>query len=383
MYITRIGLDNFKSLVDFELPLAKLTCLIGLNGSGKSTVIQGLDFLSRLFVGDLKGWLNERGWVAADINSKLITKSNVDLRIEMADGTKRLIWTGSFNRSQLRCTKESLRLDGEEVFSLRDGKVDLPRRRSAATGEVAFEYSGSVLSALKPEALGEDGVLRFVQFMREVTSLDLLSPQSLRRRTDRSDGRLGLGGERLSAFLYELPASKQRALMEQLIDCYPRLKQIDTRSLRRGWKELSIVERFGERSLTTEATHINDGLLRLMAVLAETLTDASFLLFDEIENGINPELVEFLLDSLLKAPQQVLVTTHSPMILNWLDDEVARAGVQYLYRDELGRTRSVPFFSIPSLSAKLAVMGPGEAFVDTELSQLPEEIAAITGDQSG
>lgn len=177
--------------------------------------------------------------------------------------------------------------------------------------------------------------------------------------------------------------SKQRALVEQLIDCYPRLKQIETRSLRRGWKELSIVERFGERSLTTEATHINDGLLRLMAILAETLTSASFLLFDEIENGINPELVEFLLDSLLKAPQQVLVTTHSPMILNWLDDEVARAGVQYLYRDDAGRTRSVPFFSIPSLNAKLAVMGPGEAFVDTELSRLPEEIAATTEDHPG
>jgi predicted ATPase len=50
----------------------------------------------------------------------------------------------------------------------------------------------------------------------------------------------------------------------------------------------------------------------------------------------NPELVEFLLDSLLEAPQQVLVTTHSPMILNWLDDDVARAGVQYLYRDAVG-----------------------------------------------
>lgn len=383
MHITNVRFDNFKSLVDFELPLAKLTCLIGLNGSGKTTVIQGLDFLSRLFVGDINGWLNERGWVAADINSKLIKKSNVDLRIEMTDGAKQLTWSGSFNRSQLRCTKESLRINGEEVFSLRDGKVDLAKRRSAAAGEIAFEYSGSVLSALKPETLGEEDVIRFVHFMRQVTSLDLLSPQSLRRRTDRSDGRLGLGGERLSAFLYELPLSKQRALVEQLIDCYPRLKQIETRSLRRGWKELSIVERFGERSLTTEATHINDGLLRLMAILAETLTSASFLLFDEIENGINPELVEFLLDSLLKAPQQVLVTTHSPMILNWLDDEVARAGVQYLYRDDAGRTRSVPFFSIPSLNAKLAVMGPGEAFVDTELSRLPEEIAATTEDHPG
>jgi ABC-type cobalamin/Fe3+-siderophores transport system ATPase subunit len=49
MQIVSLHVDNFKSLVDFELPLAKLTCLIGLNGAGKSTVIQALDFASRLF----------------------------------------------------------------------------------------------------------------------------------------------------------------------------------------------------------------------------------------------------------------------------------------------------------------------------------------------
>jgi len=217
--------------------------------------------------------------------------------------------------------------------------------------------------------------------MRRLTSLDLLSPQSLRRRTDASDGRLGLGGERLSAFLYELPAAKRQRLLEQLTECYPRLSQVFARSLRRGWKELSIAEQFGKRKLYTEATHINDGMLRLMAILAETLTESSFLLFDEIENGINPELVEFLLDSLLQAPQQVLVTTHSPMILNWLDDDAARAGVQYLYRDTVGRTRAIPFFEIPSLAEKLEVMGPGEAFVDTDLTALQDEIDAMDASQ--
>lgn len=39
MHITRVSIDNFKTLVHFDLSLAKLTCLIGLNGSGKSTVI--------------------------------------------------------------------------------------------------------------------------------------------------------------------------------------------------------------------------------------------------------------------------------------------------------------------------------------------------------
>ncbi len=40
-----------------------------------------------------------------------------------------------------------------------------------------------------------------------------------------------------------------------------------------------------------------------MAILAELATENRFLLFDEIENGINPELVEFVIDKLVNARQ--------------------------------------------------------------------------------
>ena len=146
---------------------------------------------------------------------------------------------------------------------------------------------------------------------------------------------------------------------------------------------MAVEEVFGDRKLLSEARHVNDGMLRLMAILSEILTDDRFLLFDEIENGINSELVEFLLGRLVNARQQVLVTTHSPMILNYLDDDVARRGVQYLYKTPEGYTRSVPFFSIPSVSEKLEVMGPGEAFVDTNLTRLQEEIQAMTAGAQG
>jgi hypothetical protein len=73
----------------------------------------------------------------------------------------------------------------------------------------------------------------------------------------------------------------------------------------------------------------------------------------------------------------VLVTTHSPMILNYLDDGVASKGVIYLYKTAEGHTESIPFFSIPSLKKKLEVMGPGEAFVDTNLTELADEISGM------
>ena len=83
------------------------------------------------------------------------------------------------------------------------------------------------------------------------------------------------------------------------------------------------------------------------------------------------------MDRLVRATQQVLVTTHSPMILNYLDDEVACKGVLYIYRTATGVTQAIPFFSIPSMAEKLLFMGPGEVFVDTNLLHLADEIAAL------
>ncbi len=171
---------------------------------------------------------------------------------------------------------------------------------------------------------------------------------------------------------------KQKNKLEALlIKAYPKLKSVNTKALRSGWKELNIAEIFSGYKLSTEAQHINDGMLRIMAILAQLMTEHSFMAFDEVENGINPELIEYLIDTLVAAEQQVLVTTHSPMILNFMEDEVAVKSVQYLYKTKEGYTRSIPFFSIPSLMEKLTVMGPGEAFIDTDLTALGDEIASL------
>ncbi len=67
--IRTITARNFKSLVDFKLDLAKFTCLIGLNGAGKSTVLQFIDFLAQQGRGDIKGWPEDRQWEAKDLKS--------------------------------------------------------------------------------------------------------------------------------------------------------------------------------------------------------------------------------------------------------------------------------------------------------------------------
>ncbi len=379
--IKSIWIDNFKSLVDFKLDFAKFNCLVGLNGSGKSTVLQALDFVSQLMLGELIEWLNNRHWESTDLNSKLSKRSNIDFKIVFENRTwGEIIWSGSFNRKTLSCTQERVERDGIILLKVEDGHCFMAhsfvQNSSSDRFAIVFDYQGSILSQLKENQINP--VLRDIkEFVLRIESLDMLSPELLRSRTKSSEGKLGLGGEKLSAFIHESGKQGKERLKRLLTKVYGQLESVDTRSLRSGWKQLEITEQFGGHKLKSTARHVNDGMLRLMAILTQLESDNDFLLFDEIENGINPEVIEYLIDHLVNALHQVLVTTHSPMILNYLEDDVAKQGVIYLYKNSQGMTRSVKLFDIPSMAKKLQFMGPGEAFVDTDLTRLYQEVEAL------
>ena len=153
---------------------------------------------------------------------------------------------------------------------------------------------------------------------------------------------------------------------------------MDCEELSLGWKGLRVWENYSPGSVV-DAAHLNDGMLRVIAILAQAYSRHKVLLFDEIENGVNPELVEKLVKSLMDLGEngkQVIVTTHSPMILNYIPDDVAREAVILLYKPADGRTRCVRFFDLPETQLKLRALGPGEVFVDTKLEDLVAHLPA-------
>ncbi len=397
MRIKHIKVDNFKSLVDFDLPLAKFSCLVGLNGAGKSTVLQFLDFLSQQVKGDINGWLEKRQWKASDLNSKLTRKQNINFTIVFSyrdsfENDAEINWSASFNRLTLRCTYENIgkykdNKDGSEntiLLLVKDGEYLIPtftqtgQLKSALHGknEIEFDYQGSLLSGIKESRLPGD-LLQLKGFLDNLHALDLLTPELLRKRTRDAGNSLGLGGEKLSAFLHEIGEEKRVVIQGKLAEIYPQFRQIDTSALRSGWKSLTVREQFKDVVIKTEARHVADGLLRMLAIFAQLSKDQSFLLLDEIENGVNPELIEFLVDQLVEAYSQVLVTTHSPMVLNYMEDEIAIEGIIYIYKQPDGETKAIRLFDIPSMRKKLEVMGAGEVYEDTLLTQLNQEISEI------
>lgn len=381
--IEEVSIKNFKSLADLCIRLDRFNCFVGMNGSGKTSILQALDFISQQMHGDLTKWFDERGWKPADIGYKgnggtaraSFTELEVKLRLSK---TETLSWLGLFSRKKLQLVAETARIVESGRSLLRtdantyevDGTVPQP---------LNFNYQGSILSQLKDSFLPEP-LIHLRDALKGIRSLELLSPHLLRKRSRSHTAHIGVGGEKLSGFLDGIKGEAKDGLVAQLKDFYPSLEDYRISTSKGGWKSLHVTEarqattEHGLRVLETEAGHLNDGLLRILAILAEAKsTGSTMLLLDEIENGINPEIVEKLVDRLVSAPLQMIVTTHSPMILNYLTDAVAKQSVQFIYKDEYGRTNVRPLFTIPRIEKKLDYMGPGEAFVDTDLVALARD----------
>lgn len=391
VWISKIKISNFKSLVDFEIDLAKFNCLIGLNGSGKSTVLQAIDFLAQLIRGDMKGWLRKRRWRPEELTSQLLNSNRIGFSVEFDEFDlqvnirEKLIWSGQYDIVEQYCIVERFETENRFV-AVEDNELKWPEGdldpefklspNPVPQSKIVWKYQGSVFSSFTPAyprwAFGIKSQLDY--YFKSLRSLEMLSPNLLRRRSERAPYEIGLGGEGFSLYLSMLGPEKRSRILDRLQQIYPRIMAIETESLPSGRGRVKIRENFGSEGFVTQAHHVNDGLLRMTALFALLEGRYQFLLFDEIENGINPELVKFVIETLTQAQQQILVTTHSPVILNFLEDDMARQSVIYLDKRENGTTRATPFFKIPSVDRKLSVMGPGEAFVDTDLLHLGDEI---------
>ncbi|WP_296952587.1 AAA family ATPase [uncultured Massilia sp.] len=381
--IEKILIQNFKSLADVMLDFTKFTCFVGMNGAGKSSILQALDFVSQQMRGDISGWLEQRAWDSKDLGHKggaaarRSTMTTMQVHYRLRDG-RQVFWVGFFHRASLQMVTESAELRGatqELLLRTVSGIYYL----NGASHESTFNYQGSILSQLKDDRLPAP-LLEFRNAIANIQSLELLSPALLRKRSRAQDKHIGVGGEKLAGFLDTIKGDTKEKLVVLLKTFYPSLVDFRIATAKGGWKRLIVSEERalpGEQGMVhveTGAMHVNDGLLRILAILAQIeAKDFEVLLLDEVEDGINPEIMERLVDVLVSARVQVIVTTHSPMVLNYLEDDIARASVRFVYKSPDGQTRVRPFFAIPRMAQKLQFMGPGEAFVDTDLVMLADE----------
>jgi predicted ATPase len=385
--IRRIQIDNFKSLDGFSLPppnsrpLANFSCIIGANGTGKTSVLQMFDYLSHLINGDIRSWVANRDWTRHELRSKHMGPSRYRLHtsfmVEMELWDVGIVrWEGNLIFRGSGFGKERIEINGQKALEVTGGTLTVYQGDKQTVIDIkALRFGGSSLAVLDEKNLPE-ALVQFKSAMRNIKSLELLSPAAM-RKSSRPSEHIGWSGEFLAGFFAKLKPDLRNTILRKVREFFPSLLSLGVPSKEYGWR--SLVAREAKVAHVT-AKHMSDGFLRILAIISQVEQNNSsdtVILIDEIENGLHPELIELLVKYLLQAKTQVIVTTHSPLILNYLSDDEARDSMILLYRNSEGKTRSERYFDLPSTKKKLGILGPGEVYVDTPVEELAREAEKI------
>ncbi|MFM6345946.1 MAG: AAA family ATPase, partial [Dolichospermum sp.] len=122
-------------------------------------------------------------------------------------------------------------------------------------------------------------------------------------------------------------------LEERFTKLIPNIKRI---SLPRGDNQNFVLELIDKYSgYRIDSSEISDGTLRILGFFTAIYQKEtpSIICFEELENGVHPwllhKLVELLeivaTEGINGKPVQVLITTHSPLLLNYVKPEQIRA----------------------------------------------------------
>jgi predicted ATPase len=324
--IRRLSVSNFRCLDTFEINLQRQTLILGVNGMGKSTILDALRFL-QVFVGGRRGL---REVINASDLTSWTTKSKVEFEIELeiADGTylytvEITVSRGSSRMLEPEIVLEQLQSDGRILF-VRDAKTV-----SVDGQELPFPWpqGQSLLAGLGENAIGPIGA-----FKADVQSWLIVRPNA--------------------PFMYEegdqITGPPNRHLVD-IVGWYQALAQngrwvnVLTGLLKEIWDDFEFVSiapgsRKGNTLLfyfkskfedSTELSfkQLSDGermLLALYMIVAKMKTDKSTtVIIDEPENYIAlPEIQPWIIEASanLNGRNQLIVASHHPEIVNSLGD---------------------------------------------------------------
>jgi hypothetical protein len=177
----------------------------------------------------------------------------------------------------MRLFSEEVSLANEQILVVLNNKCSLLSRSYIITQD----YTGSILASLKDSLLSPE-LKTLRDTIRNIRSLELLSPHLLRKRSRAQDKDIGAGGEKLSGFLATLKGEQKAQLLAVLRQFYPQLRDFRVANVRGGWKRLMVTEAVQSATdptqevlLETEASQLNDGLLRILAMLAQANSQRS------------------------------------------------------------------------------------------------------------
>lgn len=369
-------IQNFKCLRDVTVELEPFTVLIGPNDSGKTSLLDALRLIGQTFVrpwGEVFSGENR----AEGLTWRREPGKDLHWHLRFSE-EKRLFdyqWAlpscsehGRSGRNG-RFDKQSIEKNAS-FTSPRSDETIVPFAKGSESTETVLRrvlaYKGPQGSAFRAEVEPFTSVITDLPRYR-------LEPDALRTpAVPQPDAVLSPSGDNLVAVLDRLISGPDRSaivnLERELHAAIPTLKGIALRTAdgKTGAKTLEFVLDGPGKSFTTiPCAHASDGAMLLTAFLALAYSEQpGMLLIEEPENGLHPSRLQAVVDMLRKLstgevgtrPRQVILTTHSPLLLNFARPEEVRI----VRRDAEKGTQVTPLKKVPDIDRLLTEFGVGE-----------------------
>lgn len=399
--LKQLILENWKSFRYAELPLDPLTVLIGTNASGKSNVVEALEFLQITFtrqdvkpalVGDsilpsIRGGVE---WAAFKPKKKFTLKVlfqgqyiNTDYVYAITVKTKPFLQV--LEESVIYQESQN---NSEENIVIRDSvKASYLEENTKIIHNYNYEYilGGNFLPTqtyltnimfvegnFNSHEMQEKIIYNFYHYIKSIFILNPI-PSKMRSYSPISE-KLETDASNIAGVLAAL-SKKQKAEVEAALSNY--IKELPEGDIQKVWAEK--VGRFGTDAMLycqeewkpghiteIDARSMSDGTLRFLAILTALLTrpKGSQLVIEEIDNGLHPSraglLVRILREIGQKRKIDILLTTHNPALLDALGPEIVPF-VVVAHRDkETGESKLTLLEDIDNFSKLFASYSLGD-----------------------
>jgi predicted ATPase len=327
MKLTRLHVQNYRSLVDVDLELRDLAVVIGPNGAGKTSLLELFQFLHQGSQGELSGFLEEQGGFQAVLSRRKEAKS-LKLSFEAIVGTERRstqMYYDFLLASQgvgYEIIQERLGRKGESAIqrgkALYDQPGNVPSHNLRSTelelAQTSFASASKVFNLLRTGLTN----IRYYGFLEVGPRGIIRLPQSLTPAT-----RPGPNGENLFSALYNLRINYEEVYerIESLLrQAFPGYKRLEFPVVGAGQVTLAWADANADKPFYPN--QLSEGTLRFLWLITVLLAPPtpSVILLDEPEVSLHPELLK-LLAALLQdasAAGQIVVATHSSDLIRWL-----------------------------------------------------------------
>lgn len=331
-FIRRLVIENYRSIKYADVPLGKLTFLVGRNGSGKSNVVDALRFVADALWGTLQSALTGRGNLASlyYLPPGLASDPSFALRLEFAlpDGRQGhyAFRIGKLNPSLIRAGVVK-----EQCFIAAPGSGGEPDHFMVQQGELVagLPSGGPAPSSDRLYLSIASGIPAFRDCFDMLSRMVVYNPVLDKFKTPSSDSDvpiLNRDGSNLASILEGMEAlggDSLEIVLGYLQHITPGISAINIERLQEHIT-FSLYETHGPGGRRITPFQASDGTLRALAVLVAIFqpdlqgVTVPLVGVEEPETGIHPAAAGVLREALqhASARRQIIVTSQSAELLD-------------------------------------------------------------------